>query len=98
MIRVEIKSSDVRTKSGVSAKTGKPYSIREQDGYAFTHGRDGKLNPYPVRLRISLGDDQAAYEPGNYMLCPSSLYTNRFDQLEVSPVLIPEASTARKAA
>jgi hypothetical protein len=89
MIKIEITTAEVRTKAGVSARTGKPYNIREQDGYAHTHDRQGKLNPYPVRLAISLGDDQPPYPPGIYTLLPESLYTNRFNQLEISPVLKP---------
>lgn len=98
MIKIEIKSAEIRTKSGVAAKTGKPYSIREQDGWAFTLGRDGKPNAYPVKLSLSLRDEQQPYQPGVYTLCPSSLYTNRFDQLEISPVLVPMVAEAKKAA
>lgn len=98
MIKIEIKSPEVRTKSGVAAKTGKPYTIREQEGWAFTHGRDRKPNPYPVKLSLSLRDEQAPYQPGVYTLDPASLYTNRFDQLEISPVLVPVAAATRAAA
>jgi hypothetical protein len=89
MIKIEITSAEVRTKNGTSARTGKPYSIREQDGYAHTYDRSGKPNHYPVRLSISLGDEPQPYPPGVYSLLPDSLYTNRFNQLEISPVLKP---------
>lgn len=98
MIKIEIKSPEVRTKSGIAAKTGKPYTIREQEGWAFTYGRDGKPNPYPVKLSISLRDEQPPHPPGNYTLDPASIYTNRFDQLEISPVLVPVAASVVKAA
>lgn len=98
MIKIEIQSGEVRTKSGVSARTGKPYTIREQDGYAHTCDRHGKPNPYPVRLAISLADDQPPYQPGLYTLAPESLYTNRFNQLEISPVLKPMVAAQPKAA
>lgn len=97
MIKIEINSAEVRVKSGTSARTGKPYSIREQDGWAHTCDRQGKPNQYPVRVSISLGDDQAPYAPGTYTLAPESLYTNRFNQLEISPVLRP-VPAAMKAA
>ena len=98
MINIEIKSPEVKTKSGIAAKSGKPYSIREQEGWAFTFDRNGKPNPYPVKLSLSLRDEQPPYQPGVYTICPSSLYTNRFDQLEISPVLIPFDQKALKAA
>ena len=98
MIKIEIQSAEVKTKSGTSARTGKPYSIKEQAGYAFTHARDGKLNQYPVRVSITLGDDQPPYQPGLYQLAPESIYTNKFDQLEISPVLKPLAAAVKAAA
>lgn len=98
MIRIEIQSADITTKSGVSARTGKPYTIREQIGYAHTVDRNGKPNPYPVRLSMTLGDNDQPYAPGNYQLAPESLYTNKFNQLEVSPVLKPLMAAAQKAA
>lgn len=98
MIKIEINSAEVRVKSGTSARTGKPYSIREQEGYAHTFDRHGKPNQYPVRMTILLGDDQAPYAPGAYTLAPESLYTNRFGQLEISPVLKPINAAALKAA
>lgn len=98
MIKIEIQSAEVKVKSGTSARTGKPYNIREQAGFAFTHSRDGKPNSYPVPMSISLGDDQAPYAPGVYQLAPESIYTNRFDQLEISPVLKPLASAVKAAA
>lgn len=98
MIKIEINSAEVRVKSGTSARTGKPYSIREQDGWAHTCDRQGKPNQYPVRVSISLGDDQAPYAPGAYTLAPESIYTNRFNQLEISPVLRPVQAAMRNAA
>jgi hypothetical protein len=96
MIKIEIQNPEVKTKSGTSARTGKPYSIREQQGFAFTFGRDGKPNPYPVRLAITLGDEQEPYAVGFYTLAPESFYTNRFDQLEISPVLKPVVAETAK--
>lgn len=98
MIKIEIQSAEVRVKSGVSARTGKPYQIREQDGYAHTFDRHGKPNSYPVRLSVSLGDDQQPYPVGVYSLAPESLYTNRFNQLEISPILKPYPQAVPKAA
>ena len=98
MIKIEIQSTEIRVKQGTSARTGKPYSIREQDGYAHTHDRTGKPNPYPVRLSIALEDDRQPYPAGFYTLAPESIYTNRFNQLEISPILKPFENSKLKAA
>ena len=89
MLKIEIQSAEVNVKAGTSARTGKPYSIREQQGYAHTVDRSGKPNPYPARCSFTLGDDQPPYAPGLYQLAPESIYINRFGQLEISPVLKP---------
>lgn len=78
MIRVEVQSSVVETKAGVSAKTGKSYSIREQEVYIYTQGRDGRPRPHPERAVVSLDDQQAPYPPGNYIIDDSSVYVGRF--------------------
>lgn len=93
MIKIEIESAEVKSKSGVSARTGKPYSMREQKGYAYTTDQTGKPNKYPSTLTLTLRDEQPPYQPGLYTLAPASLYTNKFDQLEISPVLIPISTT-----
>lgn len=94
MIKIEIESAEVKTKSGIAAKTGKPYSMREQNGWAYLMGRDGKPLRHPVQFCLTLRDDQPPYPPGNYTLSSASLYTNKFDQFEVSPVLVPVAAAA----
>jgi hypothetical protein len=98
MIKIEITSAEVRIKTGTSVRTGKAYNIREQDGYAHTYDREGKPNRYPVRLSVSLEDDQPPYPPGVYTLSPESLYTNRYNQLEIKPVLRPVQQSVAKAA
>lgn len=90
MINIEVKSTEVTVKSGNSARTGKPYSIREQQGvYAFLHDRDGKQSPYPTRISVTLRDEQEPYSVGMYTLAPESLYADRFNQLSLGPVLRP---------
>jgi hypothetical protein len=87
-IKIEIESAEVVIKSGIAAKTGKPYSIREQKGWAYLLAADGKPQRHPVTFKVSLRDDQNPYAPGNYTLSLSSIYTNKFDQFEVSPMLV----------
>lgn len=97
MIKIEIDNAEVKTKSGISAKTGKPYQIREQKGYAFLCDRDGRPNKHPSSLIISLGDEQAPYPVGFYTVSPASFYTDRFDNLAVSLRLVPMAQQIKAA-
>ena len=94
MIKIEIESAEVKTKSGVSARTGKPYSMREQRGYVYCTDKDGKPNRHPNTLCITLRDEQAPYAVGFYTLTAASFYTNKYDQLEISPVLAAIAAPA----
>lgn len=89
MLKIEIQSEDCRVKQGVSAKTGKPYHLREQFGFAFTFNREGQPHPYPQRCCFMLEDDQMPYKPGVYVLGTESLWINRFGQLEIKPILRP---------
>jgi len=87
-IIIEIQSTELRELSG--NKNGKPWTIREQTGWAFTYGRDGKPNPHPERVAIALPRDQAAaYSPGRYTLHPSSFYVGAFNALALSVRLTP---------
>lgn len=77
-IVIEIQSTDVTTKSGKSARTGKDYSIREQKGYAFFPGK-----PYPTEVRFALDDNSPAYAQGRYTLHPDSFTVDRFGGLAI---------------
>lgn len=97
MIKIEIKSAEVYSKSGISKKSGKPYTIREQDAWAFVSDREGKPQPYPARIRLHLFDDQQPYPAGVYQLVPASITVDRFSSLSISPVLVPLAASAATA-
>jgi len=86
MIKVEVPSTEVFERSGVSSKTGKSYHIREQRAYA--HLPSGK---YPQEIIISLRDDQAPYAPGLYQLDPMGFYVSRFKSLDYKLKLIKPA-------
>lgn len=98
MIKIEVNTSAFDAKQGISARTGKPYSIREQEAWAFLSDRDGKLQPHPQRIRITLGDGDAPYTPGLYQLDPSSVYVGDFSQLNIRARLRPLGQSAIKAA
>lgn len=90
MIKIEVATRVIDTKNGTSAKSGKPYSIREQEAWAFFVGRDGKPNPHPSKIKLTLDDEQKdAYELGVYQLDPASLYADRFGQVSIRARLRP---------
>lgn len=98
MLKIEIKDGTVQTRSGVSAKTGKPYNIREQEAYAYVAGRDGKPAPYPVRISIALSDEGPGYNPGTYHLDPACIYVDRFGGLAIGkPRLVSTVTQAHPA-
>jgi hypothetical protein len=85
-IKIEIASQAVQNRSGVSGRTGKKYSINEQIAYLHKPGQH-----YPDKIKLSLSDNQSAYPVGNYDLCPSSFFVDKFGALAVRPVLLPLA-------
>lgn len=95
-LRVEIKSNLVTDINGV-AKSGKPYHIRKQVGWAYTYDQDGQLNPYPERIEININEGQDAYPAGNYTLSDKCIYVGDFNSLSISrPILdlVPARSTS----
>lgn len=92
-VRIEVRSTEIKEKNGVSKRTQKPYNIREQE--AYLHRAD---KPYPVAMKIALGDQAHAYQPGFYTLAPESFFVGRFGDLECRPVMVPEGARPAKAA
>ena len=60
-MKIEVKTSEVRVKSGNAKRTGKPYTIREQEAYLHVPGA-----AYPERCVLNLEGDQEPYAPGIY--------------------------------
>lgn len=71
MFRVEVHSERVNVKEGTSSRTGKEYSIREQQAFVYLNGE-----PYPQKIKLSLARDQAAYPKGEYELTPEFFVGN----------------------
>jgi len=97
MLKVQVETTVFNLKQGTSAKTGKPYSIREQEAWMFGYGRDGKQQPHPQKIKITLDDDQNPYEVGTYQIDPASLYVDRFGQVAIR-VRLRQIAQAAKAA
>lgn len=97
MIKIEITTPSFEEKRGTSARTGKPYSIREQEAWAFLCDREGKPQPHPQRIKVTLDDQQAPYNPGLYQLDPSSIFVGDFAQLNIRARLRPLQQVAKAA-
>lgn len=97
MLRVIVESAEVAEKSGVSAKTGKPYRIREQEVYAYLVDSHGVEKKFPAPMRLGL-DDAPPYQPGEYRLSPECLYVADFGRLTVGRIrLVPKAPAVAAA-
>lgn len=97
MLKVSVETTVVGEKRGVSAKTGKPYAIREQEAWMFGYDREGKPHPHPQKCKLTLDDDQQPYPLGTYVLCPSSLYVDRFGQIGIRARLRAAVQQAKAA-
>lgn len=83
MLKVSVETEVVDVRRGVSAKTGKPYEIREQEAWMFGFGRDGQPQKHPQKIKLTLDDDQKPYGLGGYILDPASIYVDRFGQVAI---------------
>ena len=93
MPRIEVRDTAVITRSG-DGKNGKRYSIREQS--AWLH--QGK--PYPSEVKIRLGDEQAAFAMGDYLLTDACFWIDRWGKVNCDLAhmqLKPVAAAARTA-
>ncbi|NAZ17939.1 DNA-binding protein [Glutamicibacter soli] len=86
-IVVEIENAQILTRSGVSERTGKPYTIREQQALMFREGER-----YPERIKVTLDEGMSAYQPGRYTLSDASFSVSRFGAMQVRPLLLRIAS------
>jgi hypothetical protein len=99
MLRVQVESAAVLEKSGTSAKSGKPYRIREQEVYVYLIDQSGAEKRFPAAMKVGLEDGALPYQPGEYMLSPDCLYVGDFGRLVVGRIrLFPRPASSTKAA
>jgi hypothetical protein len=99
MIKIEIKSTEIFPFSGISQKTGKPFSIRNQEAYAYTFDEHGNPRPYPELVKISLDDQQLPHPVGFYILKPESVFVDKFQRLAIGrPSLVAVQNNVSRAA
>lgn len=90
-IVIEVENAQIVTRSGVSERTQKPYTIREQQALMFREGER-----YPERIKVTLDEGMSAYPPGRYTLSDASFTVSRYGAIQVRPLLLRIA--AEKAA
>lgn len=102
MIKIEIVSAVAhdRTITPKAPSTKPPFTVREQDGYAYTVDRNGEIERHPQKIVLDLEKGQTAYEPGFYTLAPQSVYVGKFGQLNLGRLHLKklQAQPAVKAA
>lgn len=89
MIKVQIESTEVQVKQGTSQRSGKAYSIKEQEAWGYFTDPQGKPHPHPQKIRLTLGDEQQPYPVGAYVMADESHYPDRFGQVTTRAKLIP---------
>ncbi len=98
MISIEIKSTNISTRTGMSKRTNQPYTMRSQEGWALLHSSAGP-QPYPTRIELNLEEGQPPFQPGTYMLDPASLYVGQFSKLSLGRLLLsPVSAKSARAA
>jgi hypothetical protein len=93
MIRIEVKTTEVVTRTGPRKDGSGEWKIRSQDAWAFTYDQTGKQRPYPERISLQLDDQQLPFQIGTYELNLSSIYVGDFGRLMMGrPQLTPVAA------
>lgn len=88
-LKAQIKTVQVEVKNGTSKK-GKPYSFRIQTAYV-----DMPNEPFPMKMKFILGDDQEALQVGPcHVDLASSVYLNAYGEMQIRPVVLPDSVKA----
>lgn len=79
MFKVEISSTDIRTREVTAQKSGQKFTFIEQDCYVHVVGQ-----PYPVRSRVTLprGQDKA-YPVGFYRTSDNAVRVSPYGEITV---------------
>lgn len=77
-LTIEIRDAKINVKNGTSRKTGRPYSISEQEGYVTLP--NGEVR----RVVLQHEDGDAALPVGRYSPRPSAYWVGDFGALSIS--------------
>lgn len=91
MLKIEVSGKhEVRT----ITKNGQNLQFIECEAFAHLPNMQ-----YPILIRLTMPKGvNEPYAKGMYQLAPESFYVGKFNQLELSPRLIPLAADTRRAA
>jgi len=94
-MKIEIANVSVRNQSGISQRTGKPYSMEKQEAYLHLDGQ-----PYPVKFEFTLAQGATPYQKGFYTITDKTFIVDRFGSLGISGQLelVPVAVGQRQVA
>jgi len=100
MIRIEIKSADVRTKAGTSKRTGEQWKMNMQQMYIHGFYQDGFPSDAPRPSTIQLDQDNPQpYAVGLYAISDESFFFGDFDRFSLGRLkLVPLVGFVNEAA
>lgn len=102
MIKISVKSTEVRNRRGKAKVSGKDFDLNFQTVWVHTYDRSGKPSPYPEKTEIILEkNEQGAalfYPEGDYTLAPESFYVSRNGDLALQPKLVKLTPKPQSAA
>jgi Helix-destabilising protein len=91
MLKVTVSSPAMRELKGVGKTSGKDYHMAIQNVWVHTYEKDGSPLPFPEKIELMLDKTPdgrfVPFEPGEYVLHPSSLYVDSTGKLAVAPKL-----------
>lgn len=77
-ISISIREAKIDTKTGVSRRTGKPYSISEQAGFVTLPNGETR------RITLQHEEGDAPLQPGDYVPLASAVWVGDFGALSIS--------------
>lgn len=92
MWKVEVEKAVIAVKSGTSARTQKPYQIREQEAWLYAFDENGQPYKHAQKISIMVPDAQAnPYPVGLYFVHPGSVYVDKWGQASLKVRLMQAA-------
>jgi|GEM_PF-1912618 len=78
LIRIEPEDGQVKFKDVTRKSDGQSFSIPEQTVWVYGVDKDGVVDRYPKKSKVSLAKGQQPFPPGDYTVHPSCLRFNDY--------------------